>query len=75
MRPSRRCRASWRGMRCMGRRRLSEARVAGDLHRQFAKEAGDYGLDASGEVSIAWFRGVLESGLGVADAADNLPSG
>src|SRR5271156_1678211 len=70
--PSGRSCASWRGMpRFVGRRRLSEARVASDLRRQFVKEAGDRGSDASGEVSIAGFRGVLESGLGVVDLADN----
>jgi hypothetical protein len=52
--------------------RLSEACVASDLRRQFAKGARDRGSDASGEVSIARFRGVLESGLGVVDLADNL---
>ncbi len=58
--------------RFVGRCRLSEARVASDLRRQFAKEAGDRNPDASGEVSIAAFRGVLELGLGVVDLADNL---
>jgi hypothetical protein len=40
--------------------RLSESRVASDPRRQFAKEAGDRGPGASGEVSIAGLRGVLE---------------
>ena len=48
-----------------------QARDSSDLRRQFAKEAGDRGPDASSEVSIAGFRGVLESGLGVVDLADN----
>ena len=39
--------------RFVGRCRLSEARVASDLSRQFAKDAGDRGSDASVEVSIA----------------------
>lgn len=51
--------------------RLSEARVASDLGRQFAKEAGDRGPDASVEVSVAEFRGVPEFGLGVVDVADD----
>jgi hypothetical protein len=51
---------------------LSEARDAGDLRRQFAKEAGDRSLHASGDVGIAGFRCVLESGLGIVDLADNL---
>jgi hypothetical protein len=60
------------GFFLMGRYLLSKARVASDLRRQFAKEAGDRGPDASGEVSIAGFRGVLELGLSVVDLADNL---
>ena len=65
--------ASWQGMRrFVDRCRLSEARVASDLRRQFAKEAGDRRPGTSREVSIAGFRGVLKSGLGVLDLADNL---
>jgi hypothetical protein len=57
--------------RFVGRCRLSQARVVSDLRRQLAKEAGDRGPDAAGEVSIAGFRGALDTGLGVVDVADN----
>jgi len=51
--------------------RLSESRVASDPRRQFAKEPGDRCPDASGGVSIASFRSVIDLGAGVVDLADN----
>jgi hypothetical protein len=56
----------------VGRCRLSEVPVASDLRRQYAKEAGDRGPNASVEVSIAGFRGIFEFGLGVVSSGDNL---
>jgi hypothetical protein len=58
--------------RFVGRCPLSEARIASYFRRQFAKEVGDRGPNASVEVNIAGFRGIFEFGLGVVSSGDNL---